>query len=248
MQFEKSAAPLAGTKTRAATPTQAPRASLRAQLAATAGFDAQSELLKPKSADNQKKDKPFTVEGSGERRVLKPKKPNGRSLYFFFGYTGSKKDQSMRDSETGDLEDDVLRAATSGFQVTYDKAGTRSEFLDALYDPSCYGIYWSGHGYMDGSVQSSDGKVIRPEDVDKSRRSGNIRYLILAACGSGLAAENWKKALGPQCQFEGWVKVTTTSETRDFTSKAWIGDSLFSHGGMNPGMELGDYIKAAGKD
>jgi len=224
------------------------RSTLRARVARTQGYDAQAALLSPKSAGderNLKKEKPFTVEGSGERKTLLPKVPNGKTLYFFFGYTGSKKDVGMRDQETADLEDDVLAAAAQGFKVVYDKAGTRDEFFDALYDGSCYGIYWSGHGYMNGNVQSSDGKPIRPEDVDVTRRSQKIRYLILAACGSGVGAQKWKEVLGPQCSFEGWVSTTTPAQARDFTSTALLLDSWVSHGGMNPDKELADYIQDA---
>jgi hypothetical protein len=188
--------------------------------------------------------KPFTVEGSGERKTLIPKTPNGKTIYFFFGYTGSKKDQGMRDDETEDLEDDVLASAARGFKVVYDKAGSYTEFFDAIYDSSCYGVYWSGHGYMNGSIQSSDGKSIGPDDVDAKKVSKKIVYLILAACGSGLGADKWKKVMGSQCKFEGWKEKTNISETNDFTSDA-LGDSLSSHGGMNPDMELKDYINEA---
>ena len=193
-----------------------------------------------------KDSKPFTVSGSGERKVLTPKSPNGKTLYFFFGYTGSETDIGMRDSETADLEDDVIGAAASGFLVIYDKAGTRAEFFEAVNDSNCYGIYWSGHGYMNGNIQSSDGQAIRPEDVDVTKRSPKITYLILESCGSGKGADKWKKAMGSQCQFEGWVETTTTSEANDFTSSAVLGDSWISHGGMNPDKELADYISDAG--
>ncbi len=202
--------------------------------------------LKPNSSDAEKKTKPFTVAGSGERITLIPKKPNGKTIYFFFGYTGSKKDQKMRDEEAPDLEDDVYRSAAQGFTVVYDKAGSYSDFFGAIYDPNCYGIYWSGHGYMNGNIQSSDGKVIRPEDVDVTKRSSKIAYLILAACGSGLGAKKWQKAMGSQCQFEGWMDLTNTSEAKDFTSSAWF-DSWSSHKGMNPDKELADYINDAEK-
>jgi hypothetical protein len=202
--------------------------------------------LKPTSSDADKKTKPFTVSGSGDRITLIPKKSNGKTLYFFFGYTGSKKDQEMRDKEAPDLEDDVYISAAKGFTVVYDKAGSYSDFFGAIYDPNCYGIYWSGHGYMDGNIQSSDGKVVRPEDVDVTKRSSKIAYLIWAACGSGLGAKKWQKAMGEQCQFEGWVDLTNTSEAKDFTSSSWL-DSWSSHKGMNKNKELADYINDAEK-
>lgn len=194
-----------------------------------------------------KKVKPFTVAGTGERKVFTPKNPLNKTLYFFFGYTGTKKDQGMRDEETGDLEDDVLNAAARGFKVVYDKAGTYADFYAAIYDSDCYGVYWSGHGYMNGNIQSSDGKSIRPDDVDKTKVSKRIVYLILAACGSGLGAAKWKAVMGAQCQFEGWVKTTNTSETNDFTSEATLGDSWASHHGLHPDKELRHYVNDAGR-
>jgi hypothetical protein len=188
--------------------------------------------------------RPFTVEGKGERIVLNPRRPTGKTLYFFFAYTGSKKDQSMRAAEEGDLEDDVYRSAAQGFKVVYDKAATKQEFLDAVYDSSCYGIYSSGHGDMKGSIQTSDGKFVGPGDIDVTRRSPRIQYLILGACGSGVAAKEWEKAMGPQCQFEGWVNETPTAEAVDFTSDSWL-DPWFSHNGMRPDRELRDYIHDA---
>jgi hypothetical protein len=208
--------------------------------------DNEQDIVRLKSDFSKaaKKVKPFTVSGSGDRKLFIPKKPNGKTLYFFFGYTGSEKDQKMRDEEAPEVEDDVLNAAARGFKVVYDKAGSQAEFFDAVYDAQCYGIYWSGHGYVNGNIQSSDGKVIRPEDVDETKRSKNIRYLILAACGSGLGVKRWQKVMGSQCQFEGWVDLTYTSETKDFTSSSWL-DSWASHKGMNSDKELQDYINDA---
>lgn len=145
-------------------PHMTSRSALRKKVLATPGYEAQAMLLRrglaaPTKA--AKKTKPFTVAGSGTRKVLVPKKPNGKSLYFFFGYTGSKKDQEYRDSETMDLEDDVLSSVAKGFKVVYDKAGTRKDLFEARHDQDCYGIYWSGHGFMNGNVESSDGPIIR---------------------------------------------------------------------------------------
>lgn len=63
-----------------------------------------------------------------------------------------------------------------------------------------------------------------------TRVSKKICYLILAACGSGLAAKKWRQVLPAGCKFEGWVDITTTSETRDFTSKRLL-DSRWSQAG-----------------
>lgn len=208
------------------------------------GASLMPPLFQFKSSGEEKKLKPFTVAGSGERKILTPKKPNGKTLYFFYGYTGSKSDKKMRDSETADLEDDVLKAAASGFKVVYDKAGTKAEFRTALYDPDCHGIYWSGHG-GGGSIQTSDGLFVSPSDIDPKKVSGKLVYLILAACQSGTKQKEWKAAVGTSVQFQGWIQNTNPSETRDFTSEATVGDSWASHNGTIPGMELDDHINSA---
>ena len=220
------------------------------------GYEAALAALSPLSGASKaspsaeksvaKSQKPFTVSGSGQRRVFNPKQPNGKTLYFFFGYTGSSGDRSMRDSETADVEDDVLYAAAQGFTVVYDLAGTHADFYAALYDSTCYGIYWSGHGYMDGDIETSDGLTLSPSDVDTSRRASGIQYLVFAACGSGIKQAAWQRAMGPQCKFQGWVDITYVSETNDFTSTD-MQDSLSGHNGTDEGMELRDYINEASR-
>jgi len=213
---------------------------------------AEAKLTKMKSSDekssddNTKSKKPFTVAGSGDRKILTPNKPNGATMYFFYGYTGTKKDQSMRDSETANLADDVIDAAAKGFKVIYDEAGTKQEFEDALYDSSCAGIYWSGHGYPNGDIQSSDGKVISAGDFDPKKVSGKLKFLIFAACNSAQNSKGWKNLIGGKAAFEGWKDVTTTSETNDFTEDSAL-DSWVSHEGTNPDKELDDYIDDADK-
>ena len=187
----------------------------------------------------------YTVGVTGSRKVYEPVRPNGKTLYFFFGYTTQEKDQEMLEEEAPDLEDDIRNAASGGFRVVYDRAGSRESFLEALYDADCAGIYWSGHGSMDGRIQSSAGDLIGPSDVDRTRVNPDLGYIILAACGSGLGAARWRAVLPAGAQFEGWTETTTVAETRDFTSRVPLLDDLWSHHGMNPGKELDDYIDDA---
>ena len=42
-----------------------------------------------------------------------------------------------------------------------------------------------------------------------------------------------------------WVDVTSAAVARDFTGGTWLFDSLISHGGMDPEMELEDCIELA---
>lgn len=197
-----------------------------------------------KGTDTKDK-KPFTVAATGNRKVLTPNKPNGSTIYFFFGYTGSASDKKMRDKETANLADDVIDAALKGFKVVYDEAGTEKDFTDALYDSTTAGIYWSGHGYPNGDIQSSDGKRVSPGGLDPKKVSGKIKFLILATCNSAAGQKAWKRLIGGKAAFEGWINTTNVSETNDFTNDSGIFDGAFSHKGTNPDKELDDYIQDA---
>lgn len=186
---------------------------------------------------------------SSTRFDFRPLQPNGRTLYFFFGFTNSASDQSALEAEAPFIEDDVIHAANQGFRVIYDLECTPADFAQALYNPTCYGIYWSGHGDIEhpGNILMSTRQSVPPEAVNRDQVSPNLRYFILAACYSARAEQRWRAVLPQQCQFEGWVDLTNTAEAEDFTSSAVIGDSWVAHGGLNPDQELRDYVDAAGE-
>lgn len=208
--------------------------------------------LRQTYTDKVKEITKYDANTNGTKVVLTPAKPNGKTIYFFFGYVlGSVTDMKMRDEELSYLEDDVVDAAERGFKVVYDKSGTKAEFEAALYDSSCYGIYWSGHGIDkgNGTIQTSDGKTIRPSDLDPNKVSGKLQFLILAACQSGTGKDAWEKLIKKKAvdaEFQGWVDNTTTSETNDFTDDAYF-DSFVSHNGTDTDKELDDYIDKAEK-
>ena len=241
--------PAAPTAARAETPGPAAATSALRGVGYAAGTRALQPkpegAAKPEGTKNAKAADPYTVKGSDDRFEITPTKPNGKTLYFFFGYKGTEKDKGMRSDETSALEGNVYGAARRGFKVVYDKGGTKAEFLAAAYDADCSGIYWSGHGYMNGGIQTSDGQSIGPADVVTASVSKNLQYLILAACGSAIDAAGWKKAMGPQCQFEGWVPTTTASEANDFQTEASVGYSWVAHGGTNSNKELRHYMNDA---
>ena len=65
------------------------RGPARKALRTIKGYGAQAAYLSPAI----KKAKPYTVQGSGERVVLVPKKPNGKTLYFFLWLYGQQRGQ-----------------------------------------------------------------------------------------------------------------------------------------------------------
>ncbi len=235
-----TATPAVAKKDNTPSPAPARKAALPAGYAAgKAATQPQSSAKSATSSD------PYTVVGSDDHFEITPKKPNGKTLYFFFGYKNTEKDIGMRASETSAVEDSVYGAARRGFKVVYDKGGTKAEFLAAVYDPDCFGIYWSGHGYMNGGIQASDSASIGPADIATPSVSKNLQYLILAACGTGVDQAGWQKALGPKVQFQGWVPTTTASEANDFQTEAFLGDSASSHNGTNPDKEMRHYVADA---
>ncbi|NJN22711.1 MAG: DUF4157 domain-containing protein, partial [Leptolyngbya sp. RL_3_1] len=105
---------------------------------------------------------------SGSRYILLPLEPNGRTLYFFYGFEASTSDQSILESEAPFIEDDVIYAAEQGFTVVYDLEGTVADFAAAIFDSQAYGIYWSGHGNGHGNIVTSDGRGIGPGSVQSA--------------------------------------------------------------------------------
>lgn len=196
--------------------------------------------------------KPYMATAGGKNRtILTPrgKKWNGKTLYFFYGYKDTGNDPRYREKEAAALDDDVERAAAMGFEVVYDLKGTSEDFMAALGDPNCYGIYWGSHGSSSGLIQGSDGKFFGVRQVEEAvskgalKVSGKIQYLVLAACFSATQRKRWEKLL-PGCQFEGWIPSAYPSDGVDFTSRTER-DEERPHGATNPDKELDDYIQDA---
>jgi hypothetical protein len=71
----------------------------------------------------------YVIAHSGSRYTLIPHQPNGRRLYFFYGYeSGSTTDQAARDGEAPFIEDDVT--AYSRF-MKYSSSNWQTSFVDA---------------------------------------------------------------------------------------------------------------------
>lgn len=230
--------------TSAAPTTGGARQTSRQGLAG-AGYEQARLQLKPQENGTlSAREGVITVAGTGETKTYIPARSNGKTLYFFYGLKSDAKDRGYRDTMDNYVEDDIASAVQQGFTVVYDRAGTKAAFLAACYNSNTFGIYWCGHGYMDGTIQTNDGGRIAPEDIDKSQVSPNIQYLILAACGTGVGEKRWKKVMGPQCRFQGWVNTVSLAKVNDFTTDSWF-DGMSGHEGTNPDMELDDYISAA---
>lgn len=161
---------------------------------------------------------------------------DGKTVYFFSGYKATEKDQDMRASEDANLTDDIQKLRANGYTVIVDPSGTTAEMKSAVENQNTAGIYWTGHGYSSGNVQTSDGGSMRPSDFDASKASKNLRFCVFQSCNTGVKENDWEQALGTDVR--AWSRVTSTGEANDFTTP----DSAVYDAVFGDTQELDDLI------
>lgn len=157
--------------------------------------------------------------GSGDQIKYPPTgkgNGDGKTVYFFSGYTATEKDQDMRAKEDPHLVDDIQKLRANGYTVIVDPSGSKAEMKTAVENQNTAGIYWTGHGYSDGDVQTSDGGFMSPSDFDAAKASKNLRFCVFQSCNTGVTESDWEKALGTDVR--AWNRTTSTSEANDFAT------------------------------
>lgn len=119
----------------------------------------------------------------------------------------------MWKSEQPGLMDDIAKLRANGYTVVVDPSGTKKEFQSAVYDSKTAGVYWTGHGYS-GGVSTNDGGM-KASDIDNTKVSPNLRFVVFQSCNTGKDEKGWEKAL--KTDVKAWDKITSTGEANDFT-------------------------------
>lgn len=153
----------------------------------------------------------------------------GRAFLFLFGLKKhSPMDRVFLNRELASIEDDVALLRGLGFTVVVDSEATRKDFLETITGNgegvkglAPTGFYWSGHGNPDGSLEASDGGLLRPEDCDPAAVHPGLRLVVLGSCYVGSRARTWRSRLGGNALVVGWGRPVTIDRAVEFlTAKA----------------------------
>jgi hypothetical protein len=148
------------------------------------------------------------------------------------------------------------RAVAAGYRAVINKRMSRTEFWNAWESSETAGIFVSGHANpATGAWRAPDrysSSVIRPEHAKYHTPGMNLRFLILAQCGSGRAqaTNTWLSYLGEGAKYVRWGQYNYNSDVIDFlnTENGTFGrwwDLRDSHRGTNPNWEFDDYLNFA---
>jgi hypothetical protein len=148
----------------------------------------------------------------------------GKSFLFLFGFKiHSERDQAFLIKETEQINDDVELLRQHGYTVVVDPQATRQDFLDAVAGKGAgaeglvpAGFYWSAHGNDDGSLETCDGGLLRPDHIDAQAVSPGLRLAIFASCYVGCRSRTWRKALGGHPLVVGWGRPVTIDRAVEF--------------------------------
>ncbi|MDP9793872.1 hypothetical protein J2S43_002384 [Catenuloplanes nepalensis] len=147
---------------------------------------------------------------------------DGKAFLFLFGYkTAGTQDPGMMAAELAEIDDDVAVLRGAGYTVVVDRQATREDLLDAVTGRGLdglvpAGIYWSSHGGADGRLETCDGVLVSPGDIDTGAVSGGLRLVIFGACYVGAYAPAWRAALGGHPLVAGWGRPVTLQRAVDF--------------------------------
>jgi len=148
----------------------------------------------------------------------------GRAFFFLFGFKiHSARDQEFLARETREIEDDIEVLRRAGYRVVFDPQATRQDFVEAVTGAGegaaglvPAGIYWSAHGNADGSVETCDGGLLAPADVDPAKVSPGLRLMVFASCYVGSRSRRWREALGGRPLVVGWGRPVTIDRAVQF--------------------------------
>jgi hypothetical protein len=130
----------------------------------------------------------------------------------------------MRLHELDHIGDDVAALRAAGYRVLVDLHGDLTTLTDALQGThpdatglETAGVYWSGHGDTDGTIQTHEGLWIAPEQIPPEvAKRGHVKLFVMSACDAGNHAPRWQKAMGAQALIIGWGAPITIARAVEF--------------------------------
>jgi len=152
---------------------------------------------------------------------------DGKSFLFLFGLKiHSPNDRRLFEMARKHIDDDVEVLRKAGFTVVIDEEATHREMVDAFYGKgegvaslAPAGVFWLAHGHDDGAVETSDGGVVKPEDLDPEQVHADLKLVVFAACYTGSCSQTWRNALGGKALVVGWGRPVTIDRAVEFLTE-----------------------------
>ncbi|MEM9070808.1 MAG: hypothetical protein AAGE52_20030 [Myxococcota bacterium] len=195
--------------------------------------EAKKEPVKPSGwKEKTKQGQKAWSEGSRaddpeKRKVLAPHKPgvgDGKVFHFLFGLKiHSPNDRRLFGEAREHINDDVEMLRNVGYTVVVDEQAVHDDFTSAIYGTAedapglaPAGVFWLAHGHDDGAIETCDGGVVQPTDLDTAKVHAGLRLVVFAACYTGSCSRTWRKALGGKPMVVGWGRPVTIDRAVEF--------------------------------
>ena len=165
-----------------------------------------------------------------KRQVLAPLKPgvgDGMVFHFLFGLKiHSPNDRRLFGEAREHINDDVEILRNAGYTCVIDEQSVHQDFTGAVYGDAedvkglkPAGVFWLAHGHDDGAIETCDGGVVQPDDIDSSKVPDSLKLVVFAACYTGSCSRTWRKALGGKPMVVGWGRPVTIDRAVEFLTE-----------------------------
>ena len=165
-----------------------------------------------------------------KRQVLAPLKKglgDGKVFHFLFGLKiHSPNDRRLFGEAREHINDDVEILRNAGYTCVIDEQAVHQDFTGAVYGEAedvkglkPAGVFWLAHGHDDGAIETCDGGVVSPDDIDANKVPESLKLVVFAACYTGSCSRTWRKALGGRPMVVGWGRPVTIDRAVEFLNE-----------------------------
>ncbi len=165
-----------------------------------------------------------------KRQVLAPLKPgvgDGKVFHFLFGLKiHSPNDRRLFGEAREHINDDVEILRNAGYTCVIDEQAVHQDFTGAVYGTAedvkelqPAGIFWLAHGHDDGAIETCDGGVVQPDDIETDKVPESLKLVVFAACYTGSCSRTWRRALGGRPMVVGWGRPVTIDRAVEFLTE-----------------------------